>query len=116
MKRKLIIIFTTLLFQSSAFAGWGLKDLDPCNKNSGIGRCIRATKPLTICGKSLEIPAISYTACQASAYILPESCNPAVITITEGSACMATVTLMATTCAVSADTMRTVAQSCIANY
>ena len=112
-------ILSTLILsfciQGTSQAGWGIKDLDPCNKNSGAGRCIRETRPLTLCGKSINVPAVSYAACQVSSALIPETCHPGVVMLTEGTACWASAGLVATSCAVSVESMLQIAHACIAN-
>ena len=70
-----------------------------------------AVKEITICGRPLYVPVLSYLLCQASYMLLPAGCTIGTVT-TAGSACAANIAIVSASCGVSILKVAEIAKAC----
>ena len=71
-----------------------------------------AKQALNICGYAMQVPVVSYAACQIGVAVLPADCTVGTAA-TGGGACAANIGVVAAACAVSIDTVGQAAACCI---
>jgi V8-like Glu-specific endopeptidase len=72
------------------------------------------TGVITICGRNLVVPMISYYVCQGALAAIPATCTAGTV-MTAGTACFANAGIAAAACAVSVEQIYDVGKACINN-